>query len=263
MQKGYKRQAKGMAVLRCFIGIFMVIIFVLLGYFALQMDYSDRLDPNAQVRPYVEASPSPTADPMSAVFTTPEPTQAPTPRPTVKPTATPEPTAEPSPTPVPTAFPESIYAPMRIDGFVIPEPSAKEGRVGITESYRSEANDNGVVQVRGYAYLNEEGFDAAASQLMLVITQESSGRSVLALPVKSEGVSGVDHSGALCANAAAGDFEAVLNVSGFADDIYMLGAVLAYVDADGQSCVEYFVFENSTFTVLGGQIISDIAASAN
>lgn len=29
MQKGYKRQAKGMAVLRCFIGLFIVLIVVL------------------------------------------------------------------------------------------------------------------------------------------------------------------------------------------------------------------------------------------
>ena len=40
MQKGYKRQAKGMAVLRCFIGLFIVLIVVLLATFFIGLDYS-------------------------------------------------------------------------------------------------------------------------------------------------------------------------------------------------------------------------------
>ena len=35
MQKGYKREAKGMAILRCFFGLFVVIIVVLLASFML------------------------------------------------------------------------------------------------------------------------------------------------------------------------------------------------------------------------------------
>ena len=61
MQKGYKRQAKGMAVLRCFIGLFIVLIVVLLATFFIGLDYSDKLSPEASLRPYVAETPAPTA----------------------------------------------------------------------------------------------------------------------------------------------------------------------------------------------------------
>ena len=60
MQKGYKRQAKGMAVLRCFIGLFIVLIVVLLATFFIGLDYSDKLSPEASLRPYVAETPAPT-----------------------------------------------------------------------------------------------------------------------------------------------------------------------------------------------------------
>ena len=70
MQKGYKREGRGMAVLRCFIGLFIMIVVILLAYFMLQLDYSDKLDPSVSMRPYVEVTPSPipaaTAEPTEA-----------------------------------------------------------------------------------------------------------------------------------------------------------------------------------------------------
>ena len=56
MQKGYKRNGKSKAVLHCFIGLFLVIIVVLVAYFWLSMDYSDQLDPETSMRPYVETT---------------------------------------------------------------------------------------------------------------------------------------------------------------------------------------------------------------
>ena len=62
MQKGYKREAKAMAVLRCFIGIFFVIFIVLLAFFLLKMDYTDKLTEESKqnMRDYVETTAVPT-----------------------------------------------------------------------------------------------------------------------------------------------------------------------------------------------------------
>jgi len=259
MQKGYKRKAKGMAVLYCFIGLLLLFIIVILGYFALNMDYSDKLAPDASMRPYVEVSPSPTPDPQSVVISTPFPAVTPTPTPTAEPTSTPTPSPSPTPTPEPTSIPAELAAPMMTSGFQLPELSALDVKLGITSSYRSAVDGNKYIQLRGYAYVNDANFDAVNSQMFLVITQDSTGYSILALPNKVEGVSGVDHSDALCANAAASDFEIVLNVTQFPDEIYSLGMVFMYTGLDGADHLEYVHFaEGTSFTVLGSQAISDV-----
>ncbi len=153
MQKGYKRNGKGMAVLRFFIGLIVIAIIIGVIYFFLKkVDYSDKLtDPDITVRPYVEMTANPEAEVSldntdgygegsgTDTFTdsfdfnddgsaasndddfvdltptdTPEPTEAPTPEPTAEPTATPEPTAEPTATPEPTPEPTATPEPTRI-----------------------------------------------------------------------------------------------------------------------------------------------------
>ena len=55
MQKGYKRNGKGMAVLHFFIGLIIVAILMCALYFFLgKVDYSDKLaNPDATMRAYV------------------------------------------------------------------------------------------------------------------------------------------------------------------------------------------------------------------
>ena len=261
MQKGYKRNAKGMAVLRCFIGLFSVIIVILIAYFYLQVDYSDKLNPNASIRPYVETTPSPTLDAnaaLPAASPSPEITSAPTPVPTAVPTATPTPSPSPTPSPEPTSMAANISA-VKTDGFALPDVSQLDGKIGITHAYLSAADDNKLLQLQGYAYINEETYDGSSAQLFLVVTQAASGSSVLVLPNKVEGVSGLDHSSAICANASASDFEVFIDVSAFPSEIYSLGMVFMYTGTDGQNHIEYFKFpDNIAFTVLDSRIITDI-----
>jgi len=264
MQKGYKREAKGKAVLLCFIGLFTVIIVVLGAAFMLQLDYSDKLPADAPVRPYVETTPTPTPDPqMAALLATPVPSQVPTPVPTQIPTPTPVPTPTPSPTPEPTSFPEEVWAPVRSDGFTMPALSTLDAELGITYSYRSVADGYRRLQLKGYAYVNDATYDGAQAQLFLVITQDGSSRDYLAIPTKVAGISGVNHADAKCANASASDFEIVLDVTQFKDEIYSLGMVFMYTDSEGTNHLEYFRFPGDTnFTILGSQAISDIALTA-
>lgn len=272
MQKGYKREGRGMAVLRCFIYLFVMIVVILLAYFMLRLDYSDKLAPDTSMRPYVEVTPSPeptatpevtdapaviadtsnapTAEPEATA--TAEPTEAPTPEPTAVPT--PEPTA----TPAPTAIPESAVAPLKFSGFELPGVSGKSAKLGVTHSYRSIADNNRYLHLQGYAYIDEAGYDGASAELYLVVIR-STGHTALALPTKVNGISSVEHADAQCANPAASDFDVVLDVSKFPDDSYTLGMVFAYKDADGKSHQEYCTFPTSmSFSVLSGQAISDV-----
>ena len=262
MQKGYKRQARGMAVLRCFIGLFSVIIIVLVAYFYLQVDYSDKLDPNASVRPYVETTLAPDAtEPVASAEASAQPVATATVKPTAKPTATPSPSPTPEPTPAPTSMVGKASA-MKFDGFVMPGLSTLNGKLGITHSFRSSVDGNKMLQLQGYAYVDDATFDASTAQMFLVVTQVTNGNSALVLPTMVDGISGVDHSAAVCANASAGDFEAFIDVSNFPDEIYSLGVILAYTGTDGANHLEYFKFPDETsFTVLGAQIVTDVAVT--
>ncbi|MEE1201064.1 MAG: hypothetical protein U0L09_10465, partial [Christensenellales bacterium] len=92
MQKGHKRQGRGLAVLRFFIGLFIVAIVVLIGMFVLQLDYSDQLTADVPVRDYVVTTEAPmtgvaTPAPVAASGQTEatavvDATQSPTPKPT-------------------------------------------------------------------------------------------------------------------------------------------------------------------------------------
>ncbi len=267
MQKGYKREAKGMAILRCFFGLFVVIIVVLLASFMLKLDYSDKLAPDASVRPYVETTPAPSLSPddeqpaaladLSTGTPEPETTATPTPKPTATPT--PKPTATPEPTAVPTSIPESAFAPIRTD-LTFPEtPTTDKAVLGVTHSYRSEADNLSVMQLQGYAYIDDAAFDGSTAQLYLVLKRESNGARAVALTTMKSGVSGVDHTGAQCANASACDFEIFLSTASLPDDIYSLGMVIQY-KVGGADKFEYVEFpETCTFTVLNRQFLGDVA----
>ena len=276
MQKGYKREGRGMAVLRCFIGLFVMIVVILLVYFLLKLDYSDKLEPGASIRPYVETTLTPepsavpevtsaptadaeatseaTAEPEATIeaTATPEPTDAPTPEPTA------EPTPEPTATPEPTSIPSSAVAALKFSGFKLPSLSTKTAQLGVTHSYRSAADSNRYLHLQGYAYIDEADYDGANAELYLVVIR-STGHTALALPNRAVGISGVDHADAQCKNASSSDFDVVLDVSKFPDDSYTLGMVFVYKDANGNSVKEYCTFPTDmSFSVLSGQAISDV-----
>lgn len=265
MQKGYKREAKGMAILRCFIGLFIVIVVVLLASFLLGMDYSDKLDPDASMRPYVETTPASSLDPevspsavaVADLSNTAAPTATPTARPT--PTATPVPTPTPTPTVEPTSIPASAYSAIRSDLKFPETPTTTNAKIGITCSYRSEVDENKVLQLRGYGYIDDPAFDGSTAQTYVVLKRESTGDRAVVLATMGEGLSGVDHEDAACANASAADFEVVVSAGNIPEDIYSLGLVISY-KVDGTQKFDYVEYPASaTFTVLNGQFISDVA----
>lgn len=270
MQKGYKREGRGLAVLRCAICLIFVAIVILFGYFMLQLDYSDKLAPDTSMRPYVEVTPSPlpaqSASPtevpalLENAQSTADATAAPTAVPTEAPTEapTPEPTVEPTATPEPTPIPESMISKLKFSGFTLPELSTKTAQIGITHSYRSAADNFKYLHLKGYAYVDEASFDGATTGLILVVFR-STGEAALVLPTRSVGASGLDHANALCANPSSSDFEAVLDVSKFPDDSYTFGVIFNYKDSDGKDCAEYFKLPSDTsFSVLSSQVISDV-----
>lgn len=261
MQKGYKREGKGMAVLRCFFGLFTIIVIVLLAIFMLRLDYSDKLDPSVTMRPYVEVTPTPIPDPNATEVpgvvpvTTVEATAVPTPTPTPKPTPVPTPT--PEPTPEPTSIPKEVLAKVRVD-LDCPALSTNVGKMGITHSYVSSADGNKVLQLQGYAYIDHPEYDAATSELHLVLKQEATGRMGFAQMTMKPGITGLAHETAQCQNATAGEFEGFIDVSGFNEDIYSLGMVIGY-KYNGKTRYEFFAFPDGvSFTVLGGQVISSV-----
>lgn len=276
MQKGYKREGRGMAVLRCFIGLFVMIVIILLAYFMLRLDYSDKLAPDASIRPYVEVTPSPVPSPTPEVTEVPAVIQATdvpaasatapaaaistvkaTEAPTAKPTA--EPTPEVTATPEPTKIPDAAVAPIKFSGYKLPSLSAKDTELGVTHSFVSAANDNRYLHLQGYAYINDAGYNGADANLYLVIIR-STGHTALALPTKVSGISGGEHASALCANASASDFDVVIDVSKFPDDSYTLGMVFMYKDAEsGKTLTEYATFPSEmSFSVLSQQVVSDV-----
>lgn len=259
MQKGYKRNAKYKAVLHFFIGIIFMIIIALIAWFMLtQMDYSDKLDPDTSMRPYVETTPevSPSVSPSAHIETTPTPTPTPAFTPTPSPTPTPTPT--PEPTPEPTSIAAESYSPMRADLKLPDGATIDNGVIGITHSYRSTADGNKVLQLQGYGYVNDPSFDGTTAQIYLVIRQESSGDRIVAMATMKPGITGMEHADAQCVNASSSEFEAFLYVDQFANDIYSLDMVINY-KINGEDQLVYIEYpEEISFTVLNGQILSEV-----
>lgn len=272
MQKGHKRSGKLVAVLHFFLGLVVVAMLVGGLYFFLQkIDYSDQLaDPEATMRPYVEMTQQPQATPISmgsnsqgfgdmnpastdnglvdlTATSTPSPTPIPTPTPTLEPTPIPTPTPEPTPTPTPTPEPTKIPAKKlssyRRSGFNVPSPSTN-ATIGLTNIYISEPNKNAYVQFNGYGYIDDASFDGATAQIFLIVTQQETGKQIAYRATMTPGISGEEHVGAQCKNAANTDFDVVLSVSKFPDGVYDLGIVL-YYDRNGSAAYSYHEFGES------------------
>ena len=269
-KKGRKREAKGLAVVYFIIGLIILLIILAVIYFALvELDYSDRIrDPEATIRSYVEMTPAPSdaddelvADSdgydisldvdLTAATDTPEPTATPTP----------EPTATPEPTPSPTPIPVTMVSPSRTSGFSVPETSTPNMVAGITSCYVSLPDNNRYMYMTGYGYLNDATFDGAQAQSYLIVKQSKTGKMIAYQMTSKSGISGHDHSGAVCQNASACDFEACIDVGTmYSEDIYNLGVVVAYTPAGAKKAsYAYYAFPSDiSFTVLAGQVVGPV-----
>lgn len=290
-KQGRKRESKGLAVLYFVIGLIILLIILAVVYFALvKLDYSDKLDPNTTQRPYVESQDTGVFDeggegdqadgapeyamPDEEVDLTeggegesndlpPEdeaPTEAPTPEPTEEPT--PEPTEEPTPEPTaePTTLPADVAAKPMTKFPDLPASASENGMIGITECYVSQPDDNKLMHIAGYGYVNEEGFDGSKAKSWIVITQVASGQKIAYPLTLTAGVSGLPHEDALCQNAAACDFELYVDVSQYQEGIYSLALVIGYpVEGQKKPTYKYYPFSGDvSFTVLDGKVITPI-----
>ena len=271
LKQGRKREAKGLAVLYFIIGLIILLIILAVIYFALaKLDYSDKLSPDASMRPYVEttlapATPAPEAtdevgggEPDEVDLT--QPTATPTPEPTPEPTEAPTPEPTPEPTPLPA---EQCAQPMT-DIPTLPQTASENGAIGITSCYVSQPDDNKLMHITGYGYVNDETFDGTQAASWLVVTQVASDQKIAYPLTLNLGVSGLPHAAAQCRNAGASDFEIYMDVSNYQEGIYSLALVIGYVpEGTGGRAFAYYPFSGDiSFTVLDGRVITPIAASS-
>jgi len=280
MQKGYKREAKGMAVLRCFIGVFLLVIVVLLAWFLLRMDYTDRLNDESleTMRDYVVATPTPVATRAIALA---DPTETPEPVPTeelewspelptdtpavtIAPTDTPEPTPimtptpTPAPTPEPTKVPTEALASVTKNKPKLGEVSTHDVRVGITNYTPSAADNNAIVLMEGYGFINDVNFDGTTGVVYLIFHRDSNDDYYVVETTRVGGISGVTQPNVQAKNVTASDWSALIDVSSFEDDVYSMGAVVG-CKVNGKDQYAYTLLDESySITVLNGQAISGI-----
>ena len=159
-------------------------------------------------------------------------------------------TPTPEPTPEPTAIMPNLFSPSKSSGFTVPAVS-DIAEAAITKVFVSPANENGVVQIDGYALINQEQFDGSKLQVFLIVTQKASGKQIAYQCSMVSGISGDTHLNAICLNPADTDFEGILDVSKYADGEYGLGAVL-YYQMNGKKAFAYCEFPQS-ISLTGGK----------
>ncbi len=247
--------SRGPAVLRFFICLLIVIILVLVAVFFLSRNQSDG------GRPYV---PTGTGEPITLAPATAEPTLAATfaamtAEPTPDPTPTPEPTPTPVPTPEPTMIPESMISGIRTDA-KLPDVST-DGDIGISNCYVSALNDYHVMELTGWGYANVEYFDGETCGTYLIVTQMATGKFVAYYATNDEGISGVEHSGALGQNTSACDWRAYIDVTRYDPGTYSLGLVLVYKNGSKDEYRYYQFGDLQSFTVNDGEIITPVTVT--
>lgn len=252
MKQANHNQNRGPAVLRFFIWLLIVIIIVLVAVFLLSRSR------NSDGRPYVAtgtgepvtpppATAEPTAEPTTALFTA---------EPTAEPTLTPTPTPTPVPTPTPTLIPESMFSGVRSDA-KLPDVST-DGEIGISGCYVSALNDYKVMELTGWGYANLDYFDGETCGTYLVVKQMSSDKFVAYFATNDDGISGVDHAGAICQNPSACDWRAYIDVSRYDPGNYALGLVLVYKNGTKDEYRYYQFGDLQSFTVNDGEIITPV-----
>ena len=268
LKRGRKREAKVLAVLYFIIGLIILLIILAVIYFALaKLDYSDKLSPETSLRPYVENTALTPVEPTEAPIATEEPEEVdltePTEAPTPEPTEAPTPAPTPEPTPIPTALPAELLAQPMTKFPDLPDFGSENGAIGITECYVSAADDNKLMHMTGYGYVNQDTFDGSQARSWLVVTQVSSNQKIAYPLTLKPGVSGLPHTAAVCQNATACDFEIYMDVGQYQEGIYCLALVIGYVPSGSDKTAwAYYPFSGDiSFTVLDGKVITPVTAS--
>lgn len=182
----------------------------------------------------------------------PEVIQTATPSPTPEPTATPEPD--------PTKVPASKISKARTKNFKVPSKASGNGVIGITECTVYEQNNNSVMRLSGYGYVNSKKFNGKQAKSYMIVTQRSNGKQIAYQLSMKKGISGRPHPKAKCKNAASSDYRMYINVKKFQDDIYSLALVIAYKPVGGAKVTyAYYPFSSDvSFTVLDGKVVTPV-----
>lgn len=165
--------------------------------------------------------------------------------------------------PEPTMILSTMFSQCKTKGFSVPEPSTN-GTAEITNFYVSEPDNRQVVRLDGYGYLNDMNFDGSDASIFVIVTKEDTGKQRAYKPTMEPGVSGVNHSDAICKNAADTDFSTIFSVAEFEDDDYTLGLIIYYKTTNG-TAFSYFELDNR-FTVINGRVFTaktDVATGAS
>jgi len=143
----------------------------------------------------------------------------------------------------------------------LPTEASENGKIGLTKSFVSPADDNKLMYLAGYGYINEEKFDGTAAKSWLVVTEVASGQSMSYPLTNTAGVSGLPHSDAVCKNATACDFEVTLDVSQYKEGIYSMALVVGYKEGK-KNVFKYYPFSSDVkFTVLDGKVVTPAPAA--
>ena len=286
MQNSRSGENKTSAIIRFFIGLCALMIFIfVLYYLAAVRDWSylagnSALLNDSRTAAANEASPfdTPAAVPPSAqpadtavaalvsVAPTPVKTESPameavnqTPSTAATravmfaPTSTPT----PRPTPVPTKIPAADLSASK-KGFNMPAEGTN-GQIGISRCYVSIPDSYQIIMLEGWGYIDEDTFNGAESATYLIVTNESTGKRILYQATNIAGLSGRAHN-SVCLNPEAADWRVTIDVSEFADGMYNLTLGLGY-KTSGSRKTKYVVFpfeEKYAFTVVGGESISTV-----
>ena len=117
-------------------------------------------------------------------------------------------------------------------------------KAGITRCVVSVGDENKVMYLAGYGYLNDNTFDGAQAQSFLVVRQSKTNQMIAYQMAMRAGISGETHDGALCKNAGNADFEVAFDVSQlYTEDIYDI------VDVSKMAVGDTFEAEGKTITV--------------
>ncbi len=274
MKRGYKRESKGMAFVRFVMGILLILIVLVAGYLLLNDDYTGRIvkkdSPSAAATTVAQtqnaATPAPTASATAKanVSTVASNGNAATPAPVIAtptPAPTPVPTPTPAPTPVPTQIPTKLLAKRVLrQQSDIPDPVVGT-EAKITKAYVSSADDYGIMEVCGYAYIDSTDFKTDGLEAYLVISQQSTGSLSAYQATIQEGVSGEEHMTTF-PNPGKTDFQVFFSVDDYPDGVYSLGIVIGYKEGNGRA-YSYAPMDHITFTVVNKQVLTVLGNEGN
>ena len=279
---GIRKNNTGKAIIRFLIGLLLVAVCVLLMYelvlkgdFHIDKPVEDTYPLGATVQATVAAgddrpliikgSEKPVASAGDATETEPdaEPTATPTPTPT--PTPAPTPTPTPAPTPIPSENLSKVitnYGKGTTFGSknsnVFDKTKFKIDKnkinVGLTEFEISAGDGGKAITLTGWAYAESSKFDAAkSSSKICIVVLDSSKKVVFYQPTIVPGINGMEHDGE-GKNLENCDFTAAIDVSGYPNGDYQIGAGVVYKSGDKEYRYAYTFGDAYNFTTVDGVV---------